>query len=55
MFKRSKSPHIGFTLMNTKNQENLTEILTPDIGLQLNCPCLLYKNTKGQLLNYSSI
>lgn len=47
VFKRCKSPHIGFTLMNTKNQENLTEILTPGIGLQLNCPCLLYKNSKG--------
>merc|ERR1712226_180032 len=47
VFERSKSPCYGFTLMNTKSQHNFTEILYQNVGLQLNFPYLLYKNSRG--------
>ena len=47
VFERSKRPSFGFTLMNTKSQQNFSELLSHDVGLQLNFPYLLYKNAKG--------
>ena len=52
VFERNERPRFGFTLMNTKSQQNFSEVLSNGVGLQLNFPYLLYKNIKGEKLKY---
>lgn len=45
VYKRSASPHHGFTIMNRLNMNNLVEPINKDLEFQLHEPFLLYRNS----------
>ncbi|XP_020659534.3 mRNA-decapping enzyme 1A isoform X1 [Pogona vitticeps] len=44
VYKRSASPHHGFTIVNRLNMHNLVEPVNKDLEFQLHEPFLLYRN-----------
>ncbi|XP_056380330.1 mRNA-decapping enzyme 1A isoform X2 [Hyla sarda] len=45
VYRRSASPHHGFTIMNRLNMNNLVEPINKDLEFQLHEPFLLYRNS----------